>query len=110
MWKTPATDIAGERLRTSRGRRGLTIGHWLMIIIFVALCADIGIRILAFRQAQQQLAQNAASERTFQQVLQTMRRRDEAMDTASAKSKKSMETIERLMKQMEEIREPSDSE
>ncbi len=61
-WTSPPTNIAGEPRRTSRERRGLTIGHWLMIIIVVALCADIGIRILAFLLGlQESMLRNAAS-------------------------------------------------
>ncbi len=39
-----------------------------------------------------------------------MRTNNAVMDAASAKSKKSMETIKELMKEMQKKREPSDSE
>jgi hypothetical protein len=93
----------------AKKRRGLTIGHWLLIVIFVAVCVDIGIRILAYRKLQASVALRAAENRTTQQLLDSMRKNFERIDVLRSQSKKSIEDFERLQKQWKATPEPQDS-
>jgi cell division protein FtsB len=93
----------------AKKRRGLTIGHWLLIVIFVAVCVDIGIRILAYRKLQASVALRAAENRTTQQLLDTMRKNYERIDVLRSQSKKSMEDLERRRQQLERLPDRQDS-
>jgi hypothetical protein len=93
----------------TKKRRGLTIGHWLLIVIFVAVCVDIGIRILAYRKLQQSVALRATENKTTQQFLDKLRQNQERLDVLRAQSKKSLEDFDRRWKQLDVPRQPQDS-
>jgi hypothetical protein len=107
-----ATEIAREKPSVRAKHRGMTLGHWLLIVILAALCVDIGIRIVAFHRASLATAQALNSQKAIQQLIDNMRKSDEALIRQRLDSTKewqrTQELFEEFMKRRQNTPAPRD--
>ena len=106
-----AIEGAAEKPPARPKRRGLTIGHWLLIVIFTAVCFDIGIRIVSLRRASVAAAQSQASQRAIQQLLDDMRKSSEdsekVLNDSRTTTRDLLEGLDRLRQNAPAPRDPS---
>jgi biopolymer transport protein ExbB/TolQ len=96
----------GEDPLAAVKRRGLTIGHWLLIVIFVALCVDISIRIRAWRKSQESAANTAALRRIIQNADDAFRKASAELDRVrSAQKSHPSDSFERMTELLENLKE-----
>jgi hypothetical protein len=83
----------------------MTLGHWLLIVIFVALCVDIGIRMVAFHRARLAAAQSLNSQKAIQQLIDNMRKRDEVINRQKFESTKEWQRTQELFDEFMRLRQ-----
>jgi hypothetical protein len=88
-------------------RRGMTIGHWLLIVILAALCVDIGIRIVAFRRSSLAAAQSLNSKKAIQQMMDMRRKINDDELKRLEESQKLFQEFEKRIQNTPAPRDPS---
>jgi hypothetical protein len=108
----PSTnEIADTKPPGTVKRRGMTIGHWLLIIIIAALFVDISIRIVAFRRSSLAAAQRLNSQMAIQKAFDNLRKAQDSLKNVeewNRQADKSQELIEEYVKRRERMPLPRD--
>jgi hypothetical protein len=102
-----ADQTEAKKPPASVNRRGMTIGHWLLIVILAALCVDIGIRIVAFRRSSVAAAQSLASQKATQQMIDNRRKANEYELKRLRESRKLFQDFENRIPNTPLPRDPS---
>jgi hypothetical protein len=100
-----ANEPAAQMPPASVKRRGMTIGHWLLIVILAALCVDIGIRIVAFHRASLAAAQALNSQKAIQQLIDNTRKSDELLNRRTLESTKEWQRTKEMFDEYMKLRE-----